>query len=81
MKLNVKLFAAARQFAEQDSVEVELPAESHVADLREQLVERFPEMESLLRRAMFAIDAKYASDNTPLVEQADVACIPPVSGG
>jgi molybdopterin converting factor small subunit len=30
---------------------------------------------------MFAIDAEYAVDATPIPLAAEVACIPPVSGG
>jgi molybdopterin converting factor small subunit len=30
---------------------------------------------------MFAINAEYAADLTPIPEAAEIACIPPVSGG
>ena len=30
---------------------------------------------------MFAVDTRYADDATPIPPNADVACIPPVSGG
>ena len=81
MKIRVRLFAAARQFVENDTVEIELGDRATVAELRQQLAAQFPELVTILRHAAFAVDEAYAGDATMLDEQADVACIPPVSGG
>ena len=81
MRIRVRLFAAARQFVEKDAVEVELGDRSTVAELREQLATQFPELATLVGHAAFAVDEAYASNTTILDERADVACIPPVSGG
>ncbi len=81
MKVEVKLFAAAKEFAGADSVEVELPATATVGDLRSALRERFPDARAVLGHAMFALDMEYVSDSAPLASNAEVACIPPVSGG
>jgi molybdopterin synthase sulfur carrier subunit len=81
MKLTVKLFAAARELAGQDSVEVDLPAGATIGDLRRQMGEQFPSLAPLLPHAIFAVDAEYVTDDTPATENAEIACIPPVSGG
>ncbi len=81
MRIRVRLFAAARQFVEKDAVEVELGDRVTVAELRKQLAAQFPELATIVEHAAFAVDEAYASDTTILDEQADVACIPPVSGG
>ena len=81
MKVRVKLFAAAKQAAGSDSVEVDVSDRSTVGNLREALSIRFPELRTLLRHAMFAINAEYVATETPLHADQEIACIPPVSGG
>lgn len=81
MNVEVKLFAIARQRvgAEQVVVAVESPAT--VRRLRAALAEQFPALAGDLRHMHIAIDAEYATDETPIREAAEVALIPPVSGG
>ncbi len=81
MRICVKLFAAARELAGGDSIEIELPAAATVADLRQALIERLPSARELLARSMFAIDHEYAANHLRLQANVAVACIPPVSGG
>lgn len=81
MIVRVRLFAVARQLAGREAIEVSLPAESNVGDLRTAMFSQFPALTPLARAAMFSVGAEYADDATPLAEGADVACIPPVSGG
>jgi molybdopterin converting factor subunit 1 len=81
MKVTVKLFAAARDLAGADQLELNLPAESTVGQLRERLVLQCASLGPLLGHAMFAVDAAYAADDAPIPPGAEVACIPPVSGG
>jgi molybdopterin converting factor subunit 1 len=80
-KIRVKLFAAARDLAGGESIEIELPAPATVADLRQALMERLPPARELLARSMFAVDCDYATNETRLSQNVEVACIPPVSGG
>jgi molybdopterin converting factor subunit 1 len=81
VKIRVRLFAVARELASCDSVELELPAGSMIGDLRAALATRVPALEEVLPGVMFAIGTSYASNKTPLGPDAEVACIPPVSGG
>jgi molybdopterin converting factor subunit 1 len=81
VKIEVKLFAAAKQFAGADTVQVELPEGAAVADLRGALAERFPEARPVLQHAMFAMDMEFVSDKDRISPQGEIACIPPVSGG
>ena len=50
-------------------------------DLRTRLVELYPPLRPILGRSLFAMDAQYVSEGTPLGENSNIACIPPVSGG
>ena len=81
MIVQVKLFAAARQRAGTDLYAVELPAGATVSDLRRALAEQIPTLADLLNDASFALDAEYATDDAPIGEHVEIACIPPVSGG
>ena len=81
MKIRLRLFAAAREAAGCDSVELELPGGATIGQLRRQLAARIPGLAGLAEHVMFAVDTEYADDTTPIPPQAEVACIPPVSGG
>ena len=81
MTVRVMLFAAARQLAGTDVIELDLPESATVAQLRTRLVEAVPELARLMDQALFSVDAEYADDATKIALGAEVACIPPVSGG
>ena len=75
MKVQVRLFAAARQRVGQETVDVLLPSGATLADLRRVLAQSQPELSDLLPRALFAIDAEYASD-AALVSEQDRILLP-----
>ncbi len=81
MKVALKLFAVARQLAGCDTISIELPAGATIAALRAVLAEQSPALGPILPRVMFAVNADYAADETVICDGAEVACIPPVSGG
>jgi molybdopterin converting factor subunit 1 len=79
--VEVKLFAVARQLAGGDTIRLELAEHATVGDLRAAIVQRHPELATVLRHAMIAVNADYAGDEAIIPPAAEVACIPPVSGG
>ena len=81
MKIRLRLFAVAKQAAGSDTIEVDLPEGANIGRLRQALVEQVPKLSGMVDRMMFAMDAEYAADETEVRPNADVACIPPVSGG
>lgn len=81
MKVQVRLFAAVRQAVGRDTVEVELPDEATVADVRDRLMALFPAAAPLAASATWALDARYAGSAARVPVGAVVACIPAVSGG
>ena len=81
MKIAVKLFARAKDLAGTGVVELDLPEQSRVAELRESLARRCPQLEPLLPHLLIAVNSDYARDDTLLPAGAEVACFPPVSGG
>jgi molybdopterin synthase sulfur carrier subunit len=81
MKVRISLFALAKQLSGTDSIEVELPEEGRVGDLRPALNRACQPLSPLTGSMMFAVEANYVSDDFPLKEGSQVACILPVSGG
>ena len=81
MKIVVKLFAGARELAGKNEIALDLPSGATIGQLREQLTAEHAELGTLLGHAMFAIDAEYCDNEARVTENAEVACIPPVSGG
>jgi molybdopterin converting factor small subunit len=81
MKITVHLFARARDLAGAESVVVDLGPGAAVADLRRRLGETCPALVSILRHSALAVNNEYAGDDVPLPAEAEVALLPPVSGG
>lgn len=81
MKVNVKLFAAARQYCGCDDVTIELGDDATVRELRASLAIDYPALDAILPASMIAIDHDYAADDRSLDDGVEVALIPPVSGG
>ena len=81
MRIRVKLFAVARQLAKTDQLAIDLPFEAKVSDVRRAVLKQIPELTDLNDHIRFSVDAEFASDDTKIVAESEVACIPPVSGG
>ena len=81
MEVNVKLFAAAREFAGCDEVTLTLPDGASVGQLRSTLEADYPQLSALLPSSMIAVDHDYAGDGAEISAGSEVALIPPVSGG
>lgn len=81
MNVQLKLFAAARQLVDQNVVELSLRDGATVADLRQALATECPQLADFVKHVVFAVNSEYADDGTEIPAGAEVACIPPVSGG
>jgi molybdopterin converting factor subunit 1 len=81
MTVVVRLFARARDLAGTDRLAVDLPGSAVVADLRRELAARAPGLAGLLPRCAVAVDAEFAQDDHALADGAEIALLPPVSGG
>ncbi|HWA97313.1 MAG TPA: MoaD/ThiS family protein [Pirellulales bacterium] len=79
--VTVQLFAGAREAAGRGTLDVVLSDNGTIGQLRRALSEQHPQLAALAPHLMFAIDTRYADDHTAVAEHAQVAAIPPVSGG
>jgi molybdopterin converting factor subunit 1 len=79
--VNLQLFAVAKERVGRPSVALELPEPATVAQLRRALGEAYPVLRGLLPNLMIAVNSEYADDEHSIPSGAEVAAIPPVSGG
>ena len=81
MQATVLLFALAKDRAGRASIAVELPEASTVADLKAALARSCPALAHLLPTIRIAINSEYAPEDRSIPPGAELAAIPPVSGG
>ena len=79
--VTIRLFARARDLAGADFVAVEVPNGATVTEVRSRLAARVPALESFLPRCAVAVNEEFAEDDAIVPRDADVALLPPVSGG
>jgi molybdopterin converting factor subunit 1 len=81
MMCRVRLFARAKDLAGADTVNVTLSPGATVGDLRRRLASEYPPLAGLLPRCAVAVRGEFAEDSLALSAEAEVALLPPVSGG
>ncbi len=81
MKLRILAFASAADALGTDSLSLELPAGSSVGDLQALLEARHPALAALWGRIAVAVDGEVVERGEVLTDGAEVALLPPVSGG
>ena len=81
MHVEVRLFALAKQRVGQAMVALDVPEPATVAALKRSLTEAYPALAPLMPNFLIAVNSEYATDDAPIPPGAEVAAIPPVSGG
>jgi len=81
MKVTLLYFAAARERAGVPRETVELGSGATAADARDAACAAHPGLRAIVDRLRLAVDQQFAPAERPLRDGAEVAFIPPVSGG
>ncbi len=82
MIVRVLMFAGARDAVGAPQVEVQLPAQATVGDLKQALADQFPVLQMWLLSSSIAVDHRYAPGDSLVIDATnEIALIPPVSGG
>ncbi len=81
MKVKVQLFAAAKELARTDRIDVELPEGATVSVLSETIGRQCPELHELLPVSRIAVNQEFALSDLQVHDADEIALIPPVSGG
>ena len=81
VKVRVLFFGAARDVVDQNPLEISLAAPATVSTAFQSLVAKFSDLERFGRSLLFAVNQEYATPDTVLKENDELAVFPPVSGG
>ncbi|MGC4002440.1 MAG: MoaD/ThiS family protein [Pirellulales bacterium] len=81
MRIVIQLFAGARDAVGAPTVEVDVPAGGTVGDLEAACLRIAPRLQDWMGRSLWAVDGEYAARTTVIAAGADIALVPPVSGG
>ncbi|MCB0657419.1 MAG: MoaD/ThiS family protein [Saprospiraceae bacterium] len=80
LAIRILAFGIAKDILEDNVIWMEIKPGSKVSDLKEVLLEEFPDFEKL-RYVRFAINESYVDDDHVISQDDEIAIIPPVSGG
>ena len=82
IEITVLFFATLRSLTGLKNLDLVLPPESRVSDLKSVVAERFPQVApALVETVLVSINREYAEDEQIIPDGAEVALFPPVSGG
>ncbi|HEY4423017.1 MAG TPA: molybdenum cofactor biosynthesis protein MoaE [Pyrinomonadaceae bacterium] len=81
MNIRVLFFGAARDAVEANQLEIVVEEPATVSSAFQSLKERFEKLECFGRSLLFAVNQEYATPDTQLKENDELAVFPPVSGG
>jgi molybdopterin converting factor subunit 1 len=79
--MKVLLFARAKTLIGVDRIDIDLAEPATVGELRRRLVQHYPHLAGLLEKSAFAVNEEFANDAAQIPRGAEVALLPPVSGG
>ena len=81
MRIEVRLFAQARERVGSGTARIELPAGSRVDDALDALERVHPALAELRPHLAVALDGALAGRGDALADGSELALLPPVSGG
>ena len=74
-------FATLRDRVGTKSVELEIPADMTVQELKDKLASDYPNLKESMKTILVSVNKEYALDEAAIPQNAEVALFPPVSGG
>jgi molybdopterin synthase sulfur carrier subunit len=80
MKIQILAFGITRDILGSNTIQLDLPQATKVAELRQQLYAQYPALQKLNNLAI-ALNTEYAGEDQVIGERDEVVLIPPVSGG
>jgi molybdopterin converting factor subunit 1 len=81
MNVAIRFFARARELAGQEIIRLDLASGTTVGALKRLLGSQFPALQGTLNHCVVAIGQAPARDEAVIVSGAEIAVLPPVSGG
>src|SRR5215207_6810340 len=81
VSIHVLFFGAARDAVEANELDISVDAPATVSSAFRKLVTQFSKLERFGRSLLFAVNQEYATPDTQLNDNDELAVFPPVSGG
>ncbi len=78
--MEIQCFGISKDITKSKSIEVSCEGITNVSDLKEYLVETYPEF-TMFDSFMVAVNHSYAENDQVITSTDEIAIIPPVSGG
>ncbi len=79
--IKLLFFATIRDRAGTKSMEMDIPADMIILQLKEKLGADYPNLKESMKSVLITINREYAFDEAIVPAGAEIALFPPVSGG
>lgn len=79
--ITVKFFSHLKEKAGIASTTMEIASDTTIADLKQQVIQQFPSLETHLRNILILIDNKIAIDEDVIPTGCTVSFMTPIGGG
>jgi len=80
-RVKVLFFATLRDRAGTKSFEIDIPENTTVRDLKDLVVNAYPDLRETMDTVVISINREFAFDESLVPANAEIAMFPPVSGG
>ena len=80
-RVKLLFFATIRERMGMKSLDLEVPAELTIQELKHQLSEEYPKVKESMKSVLITINREYAFDEAVIPLNAEIGMFPPVSGG
>jgi molybdopterin converting factor small subunit len=81
ISVRVLLFSTIRGIIGERELSLDLPEDSTIGDLKEEIARLYPASDPAVRSMLTAVNRIFSEDETVLPDQAEVAFFPHVAGG
>jgi molybdopterin converting factor subunit 1 len=79
--IKLLFFATIRDRAGTKSLELDIPVDMTIRDLKEKLSKDYPNLRESMKSVLMTINREYAFDEAVVPANAEIGMFPPVSGG
>lgn len=80
-RIKLLFFAAIRDKAGTKSMDLDIPNDMTVKQLKEKLSSEYPNLKDSMKAILISVNQEYAFDEASIPSNAEIALFPPVSGG
>jgi molybdopterin converting factor small subunit len=79
--VQVLFFATIRSIIGLKKMEIELPEGSTVRDLKDRITDLYPHADQAIESMLTSVNRIFSDEDTCLIDQAEIAFFPHISGG